>query len=89
MGRREVHSAPALVGLSSDSERDDEDGAVHRDADGREDDSSNNASTDSSHGEDDACGSEEAPYWEPAKVSGRHFFTKSFWSILLYSLFMS
>ncbi|XP_019738145.1 mitogen-activated protein kinase-binding protein 1 [Hippocampus comes] len=65
--RREVHSAPALVGLSSDSERDDEDGAVHRDSDGREDDSSNNAFTDSSHGEDDACGSEEAPYWEPAK----------------------
>ncbi|XP_037100854.1 mitogen-activated protein kinase-binding protein 1-like isoform X2 [Syngnathus acus] len=61
--RREAHSAPALVGLSSDSERDDEDGAAHRDSD----DSSNNTSTDSSHGEEDAGASEDAPDWERTK----------------------
>ncbi|XP_049613781.1 mitogen-activated protein kinase-binding protein 1-like isoform X3 [Syngnathus scovelli] len=61
--RREAHSAPALVGLSSDSERDDEDAAAHRDSDN----SSNNTSTDSSHGEEDAGASEDAPDWEPAK----------------------
>ncbi|XP_077366814.1 mitogen-activated protein kinase-binding protein 1-like isoform X2 [Festucalex cinctus] len=65
--RREAHSAPTLAGLSSDSERDDEDSAARRDSDDREDDSSNNASTDSNHGEEDTGGSEETPDWEAAK----------------------
>ncbi|XP_057678676.1 mitogen-activated protein kinase-binding protein 1-like isoform X1 [Corythoichthys intestinalis] len=63
--RREAHSAPALLGLSSDSERDDED--CRRDSDDRNEDSGNSASADSSHGEEDTGGSEEATDWEPAK----------------------
>ncbi|XP_077409211.1 mitogen-activated protein kinase-binding protein 1-like isoform X2 [Vanacampus margaritifer] len=65
--RREVQSAPALAGLSSDSERDDEDGAARQDSDDREDESSNNASADSSQTEEDAGGSEAARDWEAAK----------------------
>ncbi|XP_061668123.1 mitogen-activated protein kinase-binding protein 1-like [Syngnathoides biaculeatus] len=66
--RREACSAPALRGLSSDSERDDDDVSLRRAGDS-EDGSSNSASADSSHGEEDTGGSEEAPEWEPAKLA--------------------
>lgn len=51
--RREVYSAPALAGLSSDSDRErDEDGGENEDSNDPEDNSPN-SSTDSSHSEED------------------------------------
>ncbi|GLD59657.1 mitogen-activated protein kinase-binding protein 1-like protein [Lates japonicus] len=63
--RREVHSAPALSGLSSDSDREHEgeDGAENADPD----DDATNTSTDSSHGEEDTGGSDEGQDWELTK----------------------
>ncbi|KAM9339134.1 mitogen-activated protein kinase-binding protein 1-like [Symphorus nematophorus] len=66
--RREVHSAPILGGLSSDSDREpeEEDGAENDDANDPED-IVTNTSSDSSHGEEDTGGSDEGQDWELTK----------------------
>ncbi|KAI3364429.1 hypothetical protein L3Q82_011222 [Scortum barcoo] len=66
--RREVYSAPALGGLSSDSDREheDEDGAENDDPNDPED-ITTNTSSDSSHGEEDTGGSDEGQDWELTK----------------------
>ncbi|XP_061785028.1 mitogen-activated protein kinase-binding protein 1-like isoform X2 [Nerophis lumbriciformis] len=69
--RREAYSAPALVGLSSDSdhnhEREDEDEGHNKDSNDQEEISAINTSSDSSHGEEDTGGSDEGPDWELTK----------------------
>ncbi|KAM7395686.1 hypothetical protein PAMA_007112 [Pampus argenteus] len=69
--RREAYSAPALIGLSSDSdhehdEEDEEDGAENEDSNDQEDNITN-TSFDSSHGEEDTGGSDEGQDWELTK----------------------
>ncbi|XP_070705443.1 mitogen-activated protein kinase-binding protein 1-like [Pempheris klunzingeri] len=66
--RREMHSAPILGGLSSDSDREheEEDGAENDDPNDPEDMASS-TSSDSSHGEEDTGGSDEGQDWELTK----------------------
>ncbi|XP_049446421.1 mitogen-activated protein kinase-binding protein 1-like isoform X1 [Epinephelus fuscoguttatus] len=66
--RREVYSAPTLGGLSSDSDREQEedDGAENDDPNDPED-IATNSSSDSSHGEEDTGGSDEGQDWELTK----------------------
>ncbi|XP_061757033.1 mitogen-activated protein kinase-binding protein 1-like isoform X4 [Nerophis ophidion] len=69
--RREAYSAPALVGLSSDSdhnhEREDEDEGHNKDSNNQEKISAIITSSDSSHGEENTGGSDEGPDWELTK----------------------
>ncbi|XP_029902723.1 mitogen-activated protein kinase-binding protein 1-like isoform X2 [Myripristis murdjan] len=68
--RRELYSAPALGGLSSDSDREhEEDGAEINDPNDPEDIAAN-TSSDSSHGEEDTGGSDEGQDWQLSKHGG-------------------
>ncbi|XP_054871641.1 mitogen-activated protein kinase-binding protein 1-like isoform X2 [Amphiprion ocellaris] len=64
--RREAYSAPALGGLSSDSDREQEE-EDRGDDNNDPEDNTTSTSSDSSHGEDDTGGSDEGQDWEPTK----------------------
>ncbi|XP_029966677.1 mitogen-activated protein kinase-binding protein 1-like [Salarias fasciatus] len=70
--RREVYSAPALGGLSSESDRElEDDDRVEHDAAAAAaidpEDNTTCSSSDSSHGEEDTAGSDETQDWGPTK----------------------
>ncbi|XP_047429397.1 mitogen-activated protein kinase-binding protein 1-like [Mugil cephalus] len=71
--RREVHSAPALGGLSSDSDReeeeeDQEEDRVESEETNDPEGSMTNTSSDSSQGEEDTGGSDEGQDWDLKKL---------------------
>ncbi|KAM3602699.1 uncharacterized protein V6R79_009223 [Siganus canaliculatus] len=67
--RREAYSAPALSGLSSDSDREpeEEEDTAENDDPNDPEDIVVNTSSDSSHGEEDTGGSDEGQDWELTK----------------------
>ncbi|XP_030260499.1 mitogen-activated protein kinase-binding protein 1-like [Sparus aurata] len=72
--RREIHSAPLLGGLSSDSDREPEEEEEEEEAENDDandpEDIATNTSSDSSHGEEDTGGSDEGQDWEEPTKHG-------------------